>query len=1071
MKKIIFGYFLLVFALHSYSQTLIDPGNNPTLKGKSRVRIAVLDNAGNLYLGGNIAYINDNFVPPIVKLNAGDTVDGTFNYDGYYSSDFENNLAILDNVTVLNNSLYINGSNNVVKLLSDGSTDESFGFSGVGFVNSMIGYRDSLLIVGEGSKVQLYAEDGNYREINTGLEADNYLLGLTKLSDNKVLLLVQNKSTAVYNYVLLIDAVIKDQNFVPVKINEPGNVRQIALLPDGNIMVVGKTIVVNDTSGNGIFYLDATGAITSNSPHNADISFIDVYNGGLEMAVPLSDGKLLVVGHTDLSEFSNFSLARLLANGTRDNSFVIKNFVVNDPNQKPKMLMDANNEIYLINDQLSYDGVASNGINKIDINGDPVSGYSVNIFGMPWVNQFTPYDTDKFLISGDFVESANGNRPHLSAFSYTTYSYPWLAAADIVIDDIMGLTKVLSNGDVFIGMYDKSMGGVFKVYNQDGTPVNLGTNQAYVNYVQRPVYNIHESANYIYTTGNFYYNAGGATKNNVIKMNKDYSIVTSYTPANDITPSDDVPFSYLTSDDKLIVQHTNNSADINNIIRLMPNGDKDNTFNDIVIGNMAYGGSKTFVVADSLLLSYKYDYNNPQTIEIYDLDGNLIDNNFVTFSADGSISEIIAVSDTVVLLGGSFSTINGVSKKNIALVNHNGTVYDDLTLTVNGGHISAMTLYQDTLYILGPGAINNHVGGGFYAFSLSVSPMQLDSVTVTDTGKIRFDWKYDNSIGEYKIYRADSTNPETLIATLERGTTSFIDASAAFNTKYTYRIVAGNLFGTSEKIVTYEVVKPSRPTDLQIQYDGTMVGLTWVDNSTNETGFQLFQKIDNGEFGLLYQTPPDTVMYSFAAPGLDHDYAYQVIAISDNYYSDSSNIVTLSLIRPDAPANLSFTYDKDTEITTLTWEVTDNRAINFIVFESLDGQQFNALDTLAATTLSYQRNTPEATIYYFYVVAKNDIGLSDPSATVEVNTAILGLNSLEAVNNIYPNPSSGEVRIDLPKPGAERVIITDLSGKIIRNIPVKNEVSIEIANLPKGVLLISLIDHNHQITVKKIVVK
>lgn len=1075
MKKLFLGYFLLVISYQAFSQTLIDVGDkHPLLRGDNRVRIAVLDNNNSLYLGGNITFVNDAVSPPLVRIMQDGTPDSTFNYDGFYSNGWENSIAVSDDkVVMLNGSLYVSRSDGsgILRVLPDGKTDNSFSFSGIDYlVISFIEYRDSLLVIGEEGKVQLYAEDGNYRVIETGLSTDNYLLGLHKLATDKVLFLIQNKSTGTFSYALFKNDIVKDETFIPFKVDQPGSVKRISLLPNGVIFLAGKKVQVNDTPGNGIFYIDNTGAIDTNSPHNADISFVDFYNTGIETAMPLNDGKIMVIGRSDPGNYRNLSLGRLVSNGTRDDTFVIRNFLAPDlETRSPKLFADAANDVYLIYGQVSYDGQVSYGINKITTDGENIPAYSVRLAGKAWVNQFTPYDTDKFLLSGRFNMSNYSMTPHIAAFSLNNYTYPWLDTVDVTTEDIMGLAKVLSNGDIFMGFYDQNNSGIFKVYKQDGTDINLGLNQASATQATRPVYNIHESTNFIYATGIFGYAVSGVNKNGIIKMNKDYSIVTGYTPAIEVS-NKEVIFSYLTNDDKLIIQYTDYINNINNIIRLLPDGSKDNTFNDLVIGNMDWGGSKTFVVGDSLLMLYKNDYNNPQTLKVYDLDGNPLDDNFVTFSADGVINKILPLSDTTVLIAGRFSTINNLQKKNVALLNLNGIVYDDLGLTVNAGEISEMTIHNDTLYILGPEGINNYGGAGFYAFTMSTRAIDMDTITVTEAGGIKFDWKDDNSLRSYKFYRTAPGGSKTLITTLEKGVNSYIDDNVEVNTNYLYNIVTTNFLGSAEVTLNYEIIKPNAPGNLNVQYNSGIVTLSWTDNSTNETGFQVYVKTDNGPYELIKTLPADTTTYSYAL-AIDHIYSFKIVAISANYYSDPSNTAAIDLLLPDAPVNLSFTYDVSTQITTLTWDAADGRADNFTVFESVNASDYVALDTLASTTFSYARSTPEPKTYYYYVQASNAIGSSTPSQIVEVNVAILGFDPEGLTYSVYPNPSTGKLKIDLQDIKADFFTLTNIQGKVIREVSLKNKQNIELYNLPKGILMLRMYDNNGKVKTWKVVVK
>ncbi|MGL1887642.1 MAG: T9SS type A sorting domain-containing protein [Reichenbachiella sp.] len=986
MKNLVLHSLLIILSFPALSQKVIDLGDkNPNLKGPARVRHAILDDT-KLYLAGNINFVNDEITPPIVRLNSDGSLDDAFNFKGHYSNDFENDLSGL--MAALNGSLYINGANGIVKINNDGSIDDSFEITGLNFIKSMISYRDSLLVIGNGAQIHLYSEDGNYRIIETGLSTDYYLQSLTKLSSDKVLIRVQDKISSAFKLYMFNDELIEDSNFLPVSINQPGDLKHIELLSNGNIFISGKNIVINETSGNGIYLIDEKGSIDASSPHETDLSFIDVYDYGIEFAIPLSDGKIMVVGHADNSNYSTFALVRLLSSGLRDDTFLSRNIEIDDVNSQFNMITDSNNDIILEFSQTKYDDLPSRSINKIDVNGNNIDTYKVDVYGITEVNQFMNYDSDKFLITGSFIESANTTTPLVSGFSFNdNVEFPWLASVDLAIDDIMGSAKVLSNGDIFIGAYDRSNNGIFKVYNSDGTAVDISSIQTAAIFVQRPVYNIHESDDFIYSTGLFTYTSDAQTKRSILKMNKDYSTVADYTPSSEILTEDIIAFSYLTKDDKLIIQHSNHTNSTDNVIRLLENGGKDNSFNDI-IGDMNFGRSKIFVVNDSLIMLYESDFNDTQTLKVYDLDGTLIDDNFISINADSYISNISHLSDTTIIVSGSFSTINNIQKDGIAILNYNGLVYDDLSLDITGS-IDQVEIFNDTLYILGPGAVNGHNGAGFYALTLQPNAIEIESVSTTNEGGIELAWKEDPTIRSIEIFRMDTENVETLLVTLEKGSTSFVDESAEVNTLYNYKVVSNNVLGENESLASYEVVKPSRPSNVVAQFEVGNNTLTWSDESDNEIEFQIYRSVDDNDFVIIKEITANTIEYTDENIEVDHDYSYFLVALSENFQSDPSDTVIISVYRPASPEGLNYDLTAgqiNGVMMNIYWSISDNETDSFIIFESSDNVQFDPIDTLDVSSLAFSKEIEIDQFYYYNVVAKSEVGNSDPSDVVIVNT-------------------------------------------------------------------------------------
>jgi hypothetical protein len=116
------------------------------------------------------------------------------------------------------------------------------------------------------------------------------------------------------------------------------------------------------------------------------------------------------------------------------------------------------------------------------------------------------------------------------------------------------------------------------------------------------------------------------------------------------------------------------------------------------------------------------------------------------------------------------------------------------------------------------------------------------------------------------------------------------------------------------------------------------------------------------------------------------------------------------------------------------------------------------------TNISSSFNNCEA---YYYV---DDVCLSLDSLTCNPLDAISKINIINNIVNVYPNPISDKITIDISEPyKSSDIIIYDLPGKKIITSPVtpdKNQ--IDLSNLSPGVYFIS-INFNNQAVIKKIV--
>ena len=104
------------------------------------------------------------------------------------------------------------------------------------------------------------------------------------------------------------------------------------------------------------------------------------------------------------------------------------------------------------------------------------------------------------------------------------------------------------------------------------------------------------------------------------------------------------------------------------------------------------------------------------------------------------------------------------------------------------------------------------------------------------------------------------------------------------------------------------------------------------------------------------------------------------------------------------------------------------------------------------------------TYYVFYVDA--NYGMSCPAF---VNYSIaLGVNENDLMVSIYPNPTSGNVRIEAHE--MSRISIVNALGQVVYNKTVNgNEASVDMAQFGNGIYMVNITTANGT-TVKRIVV-
>jgi outer membrane protein assembly factor BamB len=160
-------------------------------------------------------------------------------------------------------------------------------------------------------------------------------------------------------------------------------------------------------------------------------------------------------------------------------------------------------------------------------------------------------------------------------------------------------------------------------------------------------------------------------------------------------------------------------------------------------------------------------------------------------------------------------------------------------------------LFPNTTYSYRILAFNTYVNSSYCTCSSATtgltgtpnSPTNLTATSVSSK-QVNLKWK-DNSTDErgFRIYRRIGQSAWTLLKTTDANVISYSDLTATDNsskTSYQYYVRAYNSFGSSP--TTYTAIVPYNPTNLKASPGSGTITISWTDNSTNETGFQIYKK-------------------------------------------------------------------------------------------------------------------------------------------------------------------------------------------------------------------------------------
>lgn len=241
----------------------------------------------------------------------------------------------------------------------------------------------------------------------------------------------------------------------------------------------------------------------------------------------------------------------------------------------------------------------------------------------------------------------------------------------------------------------------------------------------------------------------------------------------------------------------------------------------------------------------------------------------------------------------------------------------------------------------------------------------------------------DNESG-YRIERStDGGQNYSPVTTTAPNATTFTDTGLSANTSYTYRLTALNNYGSAAVTTTgttQQATVPTAPSNLALTIaSATQINLTWVDKSTNETGFKIFRSVDGTNFGLLTTVGAGVTTYQNTGLTPGGSYWYYVVAtngVGDSGASNTASATTPFAVAPNAPTNLNATAPARSRIT-LTWADNATNETGFRVERSTNGTTWSQVASLGANVTSWtDTSVKRNTFYYYRVYAYNSYGNS-----------------------------------------------------------------------------------------------
>lgn len=574
----------------------------------------------------------------------------------------------------------------IVRLNADGSVDNSFN-PGTGFqteaafhlvVETIVLQPDGKILVGGDfngyngqavkSIVRLNADGSLDPSFQIGFDIDNSgastsVRSIQVQSDGKIIIggwfkRFQDKPLNIYDYsnIARLNANGSlDASFNPGK-GFSGIVNEVILRPDGKILVGGLFTTYKTTNVNNLVLLN------ENATLNSSFSITTTFSNRINSMKLLSDGKIVAGGDfRTINGVTSNCLARFNADGTLDQTFNVNLGAGPANGSVYGVTLLADGKIGVAGFFTTFNGASKKYIAVVNADGSLDNTFIVGNGFNYIANKIARQIDDKLLVVGEFTSYRGVTRERIARLQ-----------AD--------------------GSLDLSFNTPDANHLDAGAPY------------EGPVHSIVVQPDNKIVVGGTFTSFKGEAVNGLIRFNEDGSRDNSFQAATTVMVKELV----LQPDGKIVFI----ARDAHKIYRLNADGSIDNSFNTGT--GFDFGVYSLALQPDGKILvgGYFSSYNGQGAEKLIRLntDGSVDADFNVGTGFDQEIEEIVIQPDGKILVGGTFTTVNGQSRRRIARLLNTGAL--DNSFTVGTGfndRVFALALQEDGKILAG-GAFDSYQG-------------------------------------------------------------------------------------------------------------------------------------------------------------------------------------------------------------------------------------------------------------------------------------------------------------------------------------------------------------------------
>jgi uncharacterized delta-60 repeat protein len=657
----------------------------------NRVNTILVQSDGKILVGGGFTTYNGVTENNIIRLNSDGTKDTSFNtgtgYNGSISPYYGSISTIVQQadgkILVGGGFTTYNGvtENRIIRLNSDGSKDTTFN-TGTGFNNNVTSIKlqaDGKILVGgyfttyngvtENKIIRLNSNGNKDTTFNTGTGILGFVFSIEVQTNGKILIggfFTDYDGVIEHNIIRLNTNGSKDTAF-NTGTGFGAWVNTIKQQADGKILLGGEFGSYNGNTENYIIRLNSSG--TKDTSFDTDTGF----NNTVYSIAVQTDGKILVGGNfTSYKGVAANRIIHLNASGSKNTSFAIGtgfNFTVDT------IAVQADGKILVGGTFSTYNGVTENKIIRINTDGTKDATFNNGQFDN--IIRTTEEQTDGKILIGGLFTSFKGSTENRIIRLNTDSTKDTSFNTGTGFDGTVYIIKKQTDGKIIVGGNFTTYKGVAQNYlirlNTDGTKdasFDIGTG------FDASVRTVKILDNGKILVGGTFTNYQGVTTNRLILLNADGTKDTSFNTGTGF--NNDVYTLVQQTDGKFLVGGlftTFNGTTVNRMVRLNTNGTLDTTFTTGTAFSSTVLTIELQTDGKILVGGFFANFNGGAVNRIVRLntDGTL-DTSFNTGTGfDDAVRTIKLQTDGKIVVGGVFTTYNGVNANKIITLNTDGT--------------------------------------------------------------------------------------------------------------------------------------------------------------------------------------------------------------------------------------------------------------------------------------------------------------------------------------------------------------------------------------------------------------